>query len=230
MSLYYQDDYVTLYHGDCLIEHREWLDADVLVTDPPYGINYRGFGGRAGRSDGSKHAAIAGDGDTTIRDAALTAWGNRPILVFGKWSIARPAATRQVLIWDKSENGPGMGATDLPWGPSFEEIYVIGRGFHGKRESSVYKVKPYTSQDADRPNHPTPKPPGLMEILIAKCPPGVIADPFAGSGATLMAAKNLQRQVVAVEIDEGHCELIARRCAQDVLDFSGLPRRGSSSG
>ena len=221
MSLYYQDEFVTLYHGDCLTEHREWLEADVLVTDPPYGMAYTGFGGRAGRSDGSKHSVIVGDADTTIRDKALAEW-HGPALVFGKWSIDRPTLTRQVLIWDKSENGPGMGAIDLPWGPSFEEVYVIGKGFSGKRESSVYKVKPYTSQDADRPNHPTPKPPSLMELLVAKCPAGVVADPFAGSGPTLIAAKNLRRQVIGVELDEGHCETIAKRCAQDVLDFGGV--------
>jgi len=218
LPIYYQDEYVELWHGDCLSEHREWLDAHVLVTDPPYGMAYTGFGGRSGRSDGSKHSSIAGDADTTIRDKALAAWDG-PALVFGKWSIERPAATRQVLIWDKSENGPGMGAIDLPWGSSFEEIYVIGKGFSGKRESSVYKVKPYNSQDADRPNYATPKPPSLMELLIAKCPPGAIADPFAGSGATLLAARNLRRQVVGVELDERHCETIAKRLAQDTLDF-----------
>lgn len=223
MSLYYQDDYVQLFHGNCLTEHREWLDADVLVTDPPYGMAYSGFGGRKGeprRSTGK--LSVAGDNDTSIRDAALEAWADRPAIAFGKWTVARPAKTRQLIIWDKSDNGPGMGALDLPWGPSFEEAYVLGSGFTGKREGSVYRVKPFTSGDADRPNHPTPKPTGLMERLIEKCPAGVIADPFAGSGSTLVAAKNLGRQVIGVELEERYCEIIAKRCAQDVLDIFGV--------
>lgn len=223
MSLYYEDEFVTLYHGDCIKEHRDWLDAHVLVTDPPYGMAYGGFGGRKGeprRTSGK--LSVAGDNDTSIRDAALEAWGDRPATAFGKWSIARPAATRQVLIWDKSDNGPGMGAIDLPWGPSFEEAYVLGKGWTAvQRSSAVYRVKPYTSGDAERPDHPTPKPTPLMELLIAKCPPGAVADPFAGSGATLIAAKNQRRQVVGVELEERYCELIAKRLSQDVLDIFG---------
>lgn len=58
-----------------------------------------------------------------------------------------------------------------------------------------------------------------MERLIAKCPPGVIADPFAGAGATLLAARSLGRKVIGVEIEERYCEIAAKRLAQDVLDF-----------
>ena len=223
MSLYYQDEYVTLYHGDCLKEHREWLDADVLVTDPPYGMDYTGFGGRRGEPRREREAhAIAGDADPAARDKALASWGSRPAIIFGRWSVPRPSATRQVLIWDKSDNGPGMGALDLPWGPSFEEAYVIGRGFTGKRESSVLRVRGFTSGASARPNHPTPKPIALMEQLVEKCPPGVIADPFAGSGSTLVAARNLGRQAVGVELEEKYCEIIASRLAQGAFDFGAL--------
>jgi DNA modification methylase len=217
---YYQDELITLYHGDCL-EITDWLDADVLVTDPPYGMDYTGFGGRRGeprKIDG--RLTVHGDGTTVARDGALAVWGDRPALVFGKWTVERPAGTRQRIVWDKTPCG-FLGDLSIPWGGAEEEIYVLGSGFVGKREANILRVPTLMSGDARRPEHPTPKPVPLMELLLAKTV-GVIADPFAGSGATLIAARHLGRRVIAVEIEEQFCELIAKRLGQQAFDFGAI--------
>jgi site-specific DNA-methyltransferase (adenine-specific) len=203
---YYADESVTLYHGDCR-EISAWLEADVLVTDPPYGMAY---------VSGWKPNEIAGDRTLNIRDDALALWGDRPALVFGTWRVERPAATRALLVWDKGE-WPGMGDLSLPWGPSHEEVYVLGSGFVGAREGTVVRTNRIP---ASRVDHPTPKPVSLMERLVQKCPPGVIADPFAGSGATLLAARAQGRRSIGVELEERYCEIIASRLAQGDL-FGG---------
>jgi DNA modification methylase len=199
---YYSDEFVTLYHGDCR-EITAWLDADVLVTDPPYGIGYRSG---AMRVDGSARS-IEGDDDTSTRDNALTMWGERPAIVFGTWKRPRPAATHTRLIWD-TKGALGMGDLSVPWKPSDQEIYVIGRGFHGHRGSNVLTFAP---EQATGRLHPHQKPVELLEELIGKCPPGVVADPFAGSGSTLVAAKRAGRRAIGVEVDEGYCRVAAER-------------------
>lgn len=220
MSIYYQDDYVQLFHGDCLTEHREWLEADVLVTDPPYGISYESKFQR-NKKLVKMGRPIVGDNTLAARDAALGSWGERPAIVFGRWDAARPAMTRARLIWDKG-NTVGMGDLSMPWGRSDEEIYILGSGFKGKREGNVIRSQMLMSADRDRPDHPTPKPIGLMVKLIEKCPPGTIADPFAGSGSTLRASKDLGRKAIGVELDERYCEIAARRLQQEVLDFGEI--------
>lgn len=209
---YYCDELVTLYHGDCR-EITAWRTADVLVTDPPYGMGY---------VSGWRAAPITGDANAAIRDVALVLWGDRPALVFGTWRVARPPATRTVLVWDKGE-WPGMGDLALPWGPSHEEIYVLGEGFVGAREGTVLRVRRLGATSSATPEHPTPKPVSLMERLLEKCPPGQVADPFAGAGATLVAAKGLGRRAVGVEVEERYCEIAARRLAQGALDFGVAP-------
>lgn len=119
---YYEDDQVTLYHGDCR-EITEWLEADVLVTDPPYGMNFQSGHRR------ETFAKIAGDDDTAVRDAVAAMWGpDRPALIFGRWSVPAPAGERQRLIWHKAST-PGMGDLTLPWGPNFEDIHLLGQGW-----------------------------------------------------------------------------------------------------
>ena len=228
MSLYYQDEYVTLYHGDCLTEHREWLDADVLVTDPPYG---GGFRSRHGWRDGeAKKIRVAGDKNTIVRDEALEAWGDKPALVFGFWRRPIPPTTRQMIVWDKRGGNGFSGDYKMPWADATEQIYVIGRdGWQGKRVPAIYSIPSLHSASPERYGHPTPKPVMLMTALLEKCPPGVVADPFAGSGATLVAARNLGRKCVGVELEERYCEIIADRLAQGTLIFEETAWSGCST-
>jgi len=215
MDPYYTDDMVTLYHGDCL-EIDEWLDADVLVTDPPYGMAYVSGWMR----QKSERVAVANDQTIGVRNAALTMWGIKPAAVFGTWRIARPDNTAALLIWHKAKVGAGMGDLSMPWGNSTEEIYILGAGWRGKRISNViatYEQRGGANGLAAEVGHPTPKPVQLMEHIIERAPDGVIADPFAGSGSTLLAARNLGRHAIGVELEERYCEIIARRLSQGVL-------------
>lgn len=219
MSIYYADESVTLFHGDCR-EINAWLGADVLVTDPPYGMALKSsWGGSMG------DLQIAGDDSTTVRDEALAMWlPARPALVFGRWDIPTPVGARMRLTWDKGEH-VGMGDLALPWKPNTEDIYVIGSGFKGFRSGSVLRHLAIAGcvgrANKGVRNHPTEKPIGLMADLIDKTV-GAIADPFAGSGSTLVAAKQLGRKAIGVELEERYCEVIAKRLAQGVLDFRSV--------
>ena len=220
MKPYFQNDLVTLYHGDCL-EITEWLDADVLVTDPPYGVAWQSS--TMSNANQPKSEKINNDETPDVRDKSLQLWGDKPALVFGSWKVVRPANTRHRLIWYKKANIPGMRSH--AWFSADEEIYVLGTGFVGKPEQNVLVTNDRRDGaygEVARLGHPTPKPVGLMERLITKCPEGIISDPFAGSGATLVAARNLGRKVIGVELEEKYCELIANRLSQDAFDFGGI--------
>ena len=208
---YYDHAGITIYHGDCR-GILAWQAADVLVTDPPYGVALEsGWAGLHGT------CAIRGDDDTSARDAVLDAWGAKPAIVFGVWRRPRPDATKAVLVWDKGGHA-GMGDLSFPWKPNWEEVYVLGSGFSGPRTSGVLKFYIHPTFNATR-HHPTEKPISLLYELLGKCPPGVIADPFMGSGTTLVAAKSLGRRAIGVEVEERFCEIAAKRLSQEVLDF-----------
>lgn len=176
-----------------------------MVTDPPYGMAYA--------SGWKKSSRVANDESPAVRDAILETWGERPALVFGRWSVPRPRATRMLLLWDKGD-WPGMGDLALPWGPSTEEIYVLGEGFTGKRQGQLLR---FPERPGPNALHPTEKPVGLMVALVRACPEGVIVDPFMGSGSTLRAAKDLGRSAVGVELEERYCERAAKRLGQEVM-------------
>lgn len=209
---YYSDEWVTLYHGDCR-EITAWLEADVLITDPPYGIAWKGGGYNGQR----KHDGIANDATTDARDHVIAAWGKRPALVFGAPLLPMPEGTKQILVWQKPADAGVVGA-NYGWRRDWEAIYVLGEWL--KFPASRSSVIPTPGGMGNYLNgHPHAKPAGLMEYLIETCS-GTIADPFAGSGSTLFAAKQLGRRAIGVELEERYCEIAARRLAQDTL-FGG---------
>jgi len=212
MEPYYQDANVTLFHGDCLELADVWTGADVLVTDPPYGIRYN-----SGQRREKLARSILGDEDTSARDTVLALWAERPALVFGTWRVPRPVDTRALLVWD-TKGALGMGDLRIPWKPSHQEVYVLGHGFMGKRSTDVLRHAPVQSMTRGGRTHPHEKPLPLMRDLITKCPEGTIVDPFAGSGSTLVAAAELGRCAVGVELEERYCEIIAQRLSQGALD------------
>ncbi len=218
---YYADDLVTLWHGDCR-DLTAWLAADVLVTDPPYGRGWRQGALKLSKLDG--HGGIVGDDDTGARDAVLAAWSGRLAVVFGDLMLAPPLGTKQVNVYRKPSNAGTRGAMG-GWRRDAEAIYLLGpwpSGLGGTTSIIATKAAsqggPHSAQG--RYDHPHAKPVDVMETLIAACPPGTIADPFAGSGSTLVAARNLGRHAIGVEIDERYCEMAARRLAQQALDLT----------
>lgn len=221
MTPYYADESVTLWHGDCR-EITDWLAADVLLTDPPYGIGWK-RGTKKGVHIDHGHGGITGDEDTSVRDASLMLWGARPGLVFGSFYAPEPAEKRHMLIYRKPPQSGVVGST-TGWRRDVEPIYLIGAWPRrvARWSSLVVSMSACAGGPgsvASRYGHPHAKPVDVMEALIDACPPGVIADPFAGSGSTLVAARNLGRRAIGVEIEERYCEIIARRLSAAVLDF-----------
>lgn len=202
---YFRAGGITILHGDCrdLLSNPDAVD--VLVTDPPYGIKYESGARRVDLPN-----SIAGDEDTSLRDWVLEWWGDRPALVFGSWKMPRPPRTHTRLIWD-TKGGIGMGDLSVPWKPSDQEIYVSGRGFHGRRTNNVLSVAPVQSTARNGRVHPHEKPVTLMRVLLAKCPHGSVLDPFMGSGSTLVAAAELERSAIGIETDERYCQIAAER-------------------
>lgn len=194
MKPYYQDEAVTIYHGDC--------------RENPKG----GYGRRQNAGLGPEGFTIANDSTTDVRDEVLALWpSDSPALLFGSPRLPDPPGEwNDRLVWDKKR--PGMNGG--PWRYRHETIYVRGEWVRIS-DASVSIIVAYPEQS----EHIHAKPLALMSRLVGAAPEGIILDPFMGSGTTLRAAKDLGRKAIGIELEERYCEIAAQRCAQDVLDL-----------
>lgn len=221
MTVVFEDDLTTIIHGKWQ-DHLDLIDAaDVLVTDPPYGMDYQSNFPQAGPTE-----KVRGDTTTFERDSMLARWWDggmgggrlrRPAIVFGTWRVPRPEGVRQLVVWHKGDR-PGMGDLSLPWGPSHEDIYILGGegpgNWTGKRGPSVIRAR---TREGNATNshtehgHPTPKPVLLMQDLISHTVGKTIIDPFSGSGSTNVAARLLGRRSIGIEMERKYADAAARR-------------------
>ena len=202
MTPYYADDAVTIYHGDCREVMPSLAVVDVLVTDPPYGIGFAGMPTKWQRRAGQ--APEAWDG-APFDDVALLLCSAQSLCIWGGNYYQLPPS-RGWMAWVKPDAPPSMGSVEFAW-----------TNLDRNARHIVYSIG---ATNAERVGHPTQKPLAVMRWTVAGMPEGKILDPFMGSGTTLVAAKDLGRKAIGIEIEERYCEIAARRCSQEVLGLS----------
>lgn len=216
---------LNLMHGDCLEKMAEIPDGsvDMILTDPPYGMafqsNYRK----------ERYAAIHNDRDLGWLDdfteqAYRVAKNDSAHYIFCsfhnidkfKQALEKKFKIKNILVWEK--NNTSMGDLKGDFAPKIEFIIFLHKGrrlINGKRDPNIFKYA-----RTGNVNHPTEKPVDLCEYLITKFSNlgGTIFDPFMGSGTTGVAAGNLGRSFIGIELDAKYFGIAAGRIMQAYAD------------
>jgi len=208
MKPYYEHGGITIYHGDCrvvldsLAPHFGDKPFDLLLTDPPYGIQAAKKGAHSSIRDNAAWSSETwDDGRQTdsLRRALKVAkqaavWG-------GNYYADLLPASPAWLAWVKPEAGTGFSLADM------ELCWTSGQW--------AARVKHMARRDGNL--HPTQKPEALMAWTMGFFVASSILDPFMGSGTTLVAAKRLGKSCIGIEREERYCEIAAKRLQQEAL-------------
>lgn len=230
MKPYYQDKWVTIYHGNCreILPQLQHDAIDLVLTDPPYGMGYVS-GHRFEKFDAIRN-------DSKFPYSLLTAVcidtysllkPNTAIFLFSQWHIlpyliplvADYYEVRNTLIWVK--NNWSAGDLQGNYANQYEAILFATKGnftIKGKRLPNILHCDRI---DGLQLLHPTQKPEQLIETLILSSTENdsTILDPFLGSGTTAFCSKKLGRKCISIEIEETYCEVAANRCRQTVMEL-----------
>lgn len=216
---FYDDGQIVIYCGDCrdVLPVLEAGSVDLVLTDPPYGINWT-RGVNAARNS-KPHDGILNDHDTSTRDEVLELLSDIPAIIFGSFYAPFPKNLRQVLVWAKPADSGVVGST-TGYRRDAEPVFIVGPwpALPVRWSSVLRSFAGSQSALCSETGHPHTKPVGMVRTLIERAPvSGTILDPFMGSGTTLRAAKDLGLRAVGIELDERYCEVAVRRLQQSVL-------------
>ena len=207
MKPYYQDEWVTIYHGDCREIMPELPDnsVDLVLTDPPYHpdyISYYEFLSELGLKllkEGSYLCAYAGTMYLPDVIAALT----KHLTWVWLFNLHHHEFTR---IWMYQ-----ILQTSKP-------ILAVSKG----KPKPMHWLRTDLNPDGKAKQlHRWQQAEGIPALLISKLtePKGIVLDPFLGSGTTAYCAKKLNRKSIGIEIEEKYCEISANRCRQTVMEL-----------
>lgn len=212
---YYQDESVTIYNEDCRKVLPFLATFDLLLTDPPYGIDESSKKQKSRQGHGLANQRNYGEYDWDksapsylVLDSARNVC-QQSIIFGGNYFDLPPSSCW--LVWDKDNGENDFADCELAW----TNLKKAVRKFRW-RWSGMLQEK--GGKDKENRVHPTQKPLSLMRWCIGHAPDAkTIIDPFMGSGTTLLAAKLEGRKSVGIEINEKYCEAAANRLSQGVL-------------
>lgn len=244
----YPDDFVNkIVHGDCLELMKKIPDESVelVVTSPPYNLkNSTGNGMKDGRGGKWANAALvngySNHNDSMPHDKYVKwqrlclnemlrlvsedgaifynhKWRVQGGLLQDRQDIVNGFPIRQIIIWKRKG---GINFNPGYFLPTYEVIYIIAK--HNfkltPKSNAVGDVWEFTQEVKNK--HPAPFPVALIERIISSTRAKTILDPFMGSGTTAIAAKNLERNYIGLEISEEYCKMAEERINETFQQLS----------
>lgn len=196
MNPYYQDEWATIYHGDCREVLPNLPPADLVLSDPPY-------------PNAAGHFI---DGIAAAEEFLKTYSAPRWMIFWHQLSLPPvPLPLVAHHIWHRTN-------TNRP--DNYEPIYEFAAD-GVERASRVFPFAVIAlglTGCKEATGHPTQKNTKLMRALLQlRGIPSLVLDPFMGSGSTIDAAKGLRVRSIGIEKEERYCEIAAKRLAQEVL-------------
>jgi 16S rRNA G966 N2-methylase RsmD len=198
-------------------------NADMVFTDPPYGISHSGKGIK-GSAKENDFGEILGDNDVNVAvdafnlcqslfvDATMIFWGAN------YYSSCLPNGFGW-LVWDKEREGDTFSGAELAFVNKGVKVDVFRHQWHGMIKGS---------EMGEKRVHPTQKPIALVEWSFNNYKAGNnILDLFLGSGTTMVASHQTKRKCYGMELDPKYCQVIVDRMRKLdptlVIKKNGLP-------